>query len=240
MEEVRPFLDSVKARDRRDRARGLPGGEDGNGPRVGRRRSCGGARALDGHAAVGVLRRGVRARGGVAPDWPEQGAELVWESTPGGRGQGDRAGRRGWRGRGLPTRCSSRRWWARRRSPPSRSAGGGAQVELRLDYELTRYGPRAPSPTCCSSAGRSATRCGARSAASQSRRTRRPACGSLPDRRKPGQSAGGARVRVQSRRGRGGDDGRGDRPGDRPPGFRPSSRTSSRSSSTRALRRRAR
>ena len=76
----------------------------------------------------------------VAPSWPEQGAKLVWESTPGGRGRVTERVVAGGEGR-FAAQVFERALVGTQTVTALADAEGGAQVELRLDYELTRYGP---------------------------------------------------------------------------------------------------
>ena len=200
-----------------------------------------GARPLDRHRAAG--RASWRASGTSVErdrEWPaSRSAKVVWESMPGGRGRVTEQVVERDAGPARDARSSRTRWPARRPSsarPAAATAARGASCAL--EYELSRVAARCGAwPTRSSSAARCATRCAGRSAASRSRRRRKPGSGSLAGRR-PAVDPGGIHVRVQSRRRRRGHDGRRDRPGDR--GRRPPGRAQgrrSRSSSTTASRR---
>ena len=86
VEEVRPFLDSVRS-NRRDRARGvrrvrLAGARAAVVLEPERRSGCGRTRT-----AGRPSWRASAAWWRSTPDWPEAGAKVVWESSPGGRGR---------------------------------------------------------------------------------------------------------------------------------------------------------
>jgi hypothetical protein len=74
------------------------------------------------------------------PSWPQPGARVVWESGPSGRGKVtekvlDEAG---------PGRFDTLVFEDRlagRQTLRAVESEGGARVELRLEYTLTRYGP---------------------------------------------------------------------------------------------------
>jgi Polyketide cyclase / dehydrase and lipid transport len=75
----------------------------------------------------------------LAPEWPEKGARVVWESTPDGRGRvtetvvehgADRFATQVFEEALMGTQSL--------RVAP---APDGAEVELALDYELAKYGP---------------------------------------------------------------------------------------------------
>ena len=170
-----------------------------------------GARALDRRRSLADLRRGLRARRRALSGLARAGAELVWESSPGGRGRVtekvvERASGQ-LRDRGLRGRAA---WAARRcgRSARRRRAG-----RADLEYELVQRGPL-------------------------QRRGRRPLHPPRPARRARGApralrgggrgggwaplavcaaaaTSGGSFVRFQGRRRRRRNHGRGDRPGDR-------------------------
>jgi hypothetical protein len=75
----------------------------------------------------------------LGPDWPAEGASLVWESVPAGRGRvtekvADHAAGR------FATLVFEDRLAGRQTFRASESAAG-AHVELSLEYTLTRYGP---------------------------------------------------------------------------------------------------
>jgi len=76
-----------------------------------------------------------------SPDWPTQGAKLVWSSTPGGRGRvtekvtiAEPAGR-------FETRVFEEALSAAQLVSFARAEDGRTRVELRLDYELAQSGP---------------------------------------------------------------------------------------------------
>jgi uncharacterized membrane protein len=77
----------------------------------------------------------------LAPDWPEKGARVVWESSPDGRGrvtetvtenQPDRFSTQVFEEALMGTQTL-------RLAP----APDGAEIELTLDYELAKWGPLA-------------------------------------------------------------------------------------------------
>jgi hypothetical protein len=75
----------------------------------------------------------------LSDDWPSEGARLVWESGPGGRGRvtekvvEHRTAR-------FTTRVNEESFVGRQAVGVSEDAEG-TRVELTLDYELTKYGP---------------------------------------------------------------------------------------------------
>jgi hypothetical protein len=75
----------------------------------------------------------------LAPDWPEQGARVVWESTPDGRGRVTETVLEHEAGR-FSTRVFEEALMGTQtlRAVPG---GDGSEVELSLDYELAKYGP---------------------------------------------------------------------------------------------------
>ena len=75
----------------------------------------------------------------VSSDWPAEGAKVVWQSGPGGRGRVTEKVLQSGAER-LRTRVNEEAldgeqevWFA--------EDVAGTRVELRLDYELSRYGP---------------------------------------------------------------------------------------------------
>ncbi len=77
--------------------------------------------------------------GELSPDWPEPGSKVVWLSQPGGRGRvtekviaSDL--------RRFSTRVFEERL-AGTQTAEVAPAGGGARVDLRLEYELVKGGP---------------------------------------------------------------------------------------------------
>ena len=72
-------------------------------------------------------------------DWPSEGARVVWESGPGGRGRVTEKVVEHGTGR-FETRLSEDALQGRQVLSVSEDAEG-ARVELTLDYELTKYGP---------------------------------------------------------------------------------------------------
>ena len=166
------------ALDRRDRARGV---------RLMARRGRRGARwrstptrrwALDRPRPLGHLRRGVRARGGARASWPAEGAKVVWESNPDGRGRVTEKVIE--HGPGLIRTQRLRGAPGGRPDGPLRRRPLPARARLRPDR---RWTASPASPTCSSSGARCATRSAAPSPASPSRRRTRPGSGRLPPRR---------------------------------------------------------
>lgn len=75
----------------------------------------------------------------VSSDWPDEGAKVVWESTPEGRGRvTERVVEHG-PGR-LVTEVFESALHGTQTLTVSEHADG-ARVEVALDYELTKYGP---------------------------------------------------------------------------------------------------
>jgi uncharacterized membrane protein len=75
----------------------------------------------------------------LSGEWPAEGARIVWESGPGGRGRvTERVVEHG-TGR-FETRVSEEALQGRQALSVSEDAEG-TRVELSLDYELTKYGP---------------------------------------------------------------------------------------------------
>ena len=85
----------------------------------------------------------------LTDSWPEPGGRVVWESTPDGRGRVTEAVKEN-----EPDRFSTqvyekaltgvqtlRALPANDGTEGAGSAGAGSEVELSLEYELTRYGP---------------------------------------------------------------------------------------------------
>jgi hypothetical protein len=76
------------------------------------------------------------------PEWPAEGARLVWESVPAGRGQvTEKVSETG------PDRLTTLVFEDRlagRQSFRVVESDGGARVELALEYTLTSYGPLGP------------------------------------------------------------------------------------------------
>ena len=72
-------------------------------------------------------------------DWPSEGARVVWESGPGGRGRVTEKVVEHGTGR-FETRLSEDALQGRQALSVSEDAEG-TRVELTLDYELTKYGP---------------------------------------------------------------------------------------------------
>lgn len=75
----------------------------------------------------------------VDQTWPEEGAKLVWESIPGGRGRvTERVVSKG------PGRFATRVFEEALQGEQAFRAAedaDGARVELTLEYELSKYGP---------------------------------------------------------------------------------------------------
>lgn len=75
----------------------------------------------------------------LSPDWPEKGARVVWESVPDGRGRvtetvvensADRFSTQVYEEALLGTQTLR-----------AVSSGEGSEIELTLEYQLTKYGP---------------------------------------------------------------------------------------------------
>ena len=75
----------------------------------------------------------------VSPDWPAEGARVVWESRPGGRGRvTEKVVEHG--PRRFATQVFEQSLSGRQTITASEDAEG-TRVELALDYELSKYGP---------------------------------------------------------------------------------------------------
>jgi Polyketide cyclase / dehydrase and lipid transport len=74
-----------------------------------------------------------------SPEWPAEGARVVWESGPGGRGRVTEKVVEHGTGR-FATRVSEEALQGRQALSVSEDAEG-SRVELRLEYDLTKYGP---------------------------------------------------------------------------------------------------
>jgi polyketide cyclase/dehydrase/lipid transport protein len=72
-------------------------------------------------------------------DWPSEGARVVWESGPGGRGRVTEKVLQHGTGR-FATRISEDALQGRQSVSVTEDADG-TRVELSLEYELTKYGP---------------------------------------------------------------------------------------------------
>jgi hypothetical protein len=75
----------------------------------------------------------------LAGGWPEPGGRVVWESTPDGRGRVTEAVKEN-----EPDRFSTQvfeKALTGTQTLRALPANGGSEVELALEYELTRYGP---------------------------------------------------------------------------------------------------
>ena len=75
----------------------------------------------------------------LSEDWPEPGSRVVWESTPDGRGRVTEAVREN-----EPDRFSTQVYEAAlvgTQTFRALPASGGSEVELALEYQLSRYGP---------------------------------------------------------------------------------------------------
>ena len=75
----------------------------------------------------------------VSPEWPGEGSKVVWESTPDGRGRvTERVVEH------APGRFVTEVFESALHGTQTLTVGehaDGAQVELELEYELTKYGP---------------------------------------------------------------------------------------------------
>ncbi len=76
-----------------------------------------------------------------APEWPAQGARVVWNSTPGGRGRVTEKVTVSERGATFGTRVIEEALSGIQLVSFARADDGRTRVELRLDYELARGGP---------------------------------------------------------------------------------------------------
>jgi len=75
----------------------------------------------------------------LTENWPEPGSRIVWESTPDGRGRVTEAVTEN-----EPDRFSTQVYEAAlvgTQTFRTLPADGGSEVELSLEYELSRYGP---------------------------------------------------------------------------------------------------
>jgi hypothetical protein len=75
----------------------------------------------------------------LTDSWPEPGARVVWESTPDGRGRVTEAVKEN-----TPDRFSTQVYekaLSGLQTLRALPADDGSEVELSLEYELTRYGP---------------------------------------------------------------------------------------------------
>jgi hypothetical protein len=75
----------------------------------------------------------------LAPEWPEQGARVVWESTPEGRGRVTETVREN-----DPDRFSTQIFEEAligTQTLQAVPAEAGSRVQLSLEYELVKYGP---------------------------------------------------------------------------------------------------
>jgi hypothetical protein len=75
----------------------------------------------------------------LSGDWPAQGARVVWESGPGGRGRVTEKVLEHGTGR-FATRVDEDALHGRQAISVSEDADG-TRVELNLEYELAKYGP---------------------------------------------------------------------------------------------------
>jgi hypothetical protein len=75
----------------------------------------------------------------ISPDWPAEGAKVVWESSPGGRGRvTERVLEH------APGRFTTQRYedaLQGRQAMTASEHAEGTLVEVELEYELTKYGP---------------------------------------------------------------------------------------------------
>ena len=74
-------------------------------------------------------------------EWPGQGARVVWQSTPGGRGRVTEKVTASQRGTTFATRVFEEALNGTQLVRFQSGEAGRARVELRLDYELARRGP---------------------------------------------------------------------------------------------------
>jgi hypothetical protein len=76
----------------------------------------------------------------VAPEWPAEGSQLVWESRPGGRGRVTERVVESGEGR-FATQVFEEALAGTQTLTAVADLAGGSRVELRLDYQLARPGP---------------------------------------------------------------------------------------------------
>lgn len=76
-----------------------------------------------------------------SPDWPVQGAKLVWTSTPGGRGRVTEKVTSAEPAARFETSVFEEAMIGKQLVSFSRAEDGRTRVELRLDYDLARGGP---------------------------------------------------------------------------------------------------
>jgi uncharacterized membrane protein len=76
-----------------------------------------------------------------APDWPGEGARLVWQSTPGGRGRVTERVTVSQPGVAFATRVFEEALAGAQHTSFETADDGRTRVELRLDYELADGGP---------------------------------------------------------------------------------------------------
>ena len=75
------------------------------------------------------------------PDWPMKDARVVWTSTPGGRGRVTEKVTESDPGKTFATRVFEEALSGTQLISFARAEDGRTRVELRLDYELTKFGP---------------------------------------------------------------------------------------------------
>jgi uncharacterized membrane protein len=76
-----------------------------------------------------------------APGWPEPGTKLVWSSTPGGRGRVTEKVTGSEPGRTFATQVFEEALAGTQLVTFERADDGRTRVELRLDYQLAKFGP---------------------------------------------------------------------------------------------------
>ena len=139
VEEVRPFLDSVKT-SIDEIVREVYGGEDGERRGRGAAGARGGAAAVDRRVALAELRRGLRPRGRAGPELARaRAAGLIWESMPAGRGRVTEKVAESAPGRFATLVFEDR--LSGRQTFRAIESEGGARVELSLEYTLTELRP---------------------------------------------------------------------------------------------------
>ncbi|MFN2617069.1 MAG: SRPBCC family protein [Thermoleophilaceae bacterium] len=75
----------------------------------------------------------------VSPDWPSEGAKLVWQSVPSGRGRVTERVAEGAAERFVTDVYEDS--LVGKQTISFAEVAEGTRIELRLDYELSRYGP---------------------------------------------------------------------------------------------------